>query len=66
MFRYRVKNMFGFSLGYSPEIELKSAKAPDTPSDVVTSIDGNDLKIEWNEPGNNYDTITRYEIEIKS
>jgi hypothetical protein len=27
LFRYKVKNMFGFS-GYSPQVQLKSAKAP--------------------------------------
>jgi len=27
LFRYRVKNMFGFS-GYSPVVSIKSAKAP--------------------------------------
>jgi hypothetical protein len=28
LFRYRVKNVHGFSIGYSPEVEIKSAKAP--------------------------------------
>lgn len=28
-FRYRVKNMFGFSDLFSPEVTIKSAKAPE-------------------------------------
>ena len=58
--------MFGFSVNFSPSMQVKSAKAPDTPTNVVTSIDNLDVKIEWTAPANNFDTITRYEIMIKS
>jgi hypothetical protein len=66
LFRYRVKNMFGFSINYSPEVEIKSAKSPNTPTDVQTSIVGHDVKIAWTAPDNNYDTITRYEVQIRN
>lgn len=64
LFRYRVKNMFGFSLEFSPETEVKSAKAPEEPTGVVTEIVGHDLKIGWSPSDDNYDPITRFEIEI--
>jgi hypothetical protein len=46
-FRYRVKNMLGFSETYSPIAEIKSAKAPLSPTGVLTSIAGKNVKIEW-------------------
>lgn len=63
-FRYRVKNIFGFCAGYSPEVEFKSAKEPDTPSDLLTSISGRNIKIQWTAQSENYDPITRYEIQV--
>ena len=58
--------MFGFSVDFSPTVEIKSAKAPDTPTDVLTSIDGLYVKIAWTAPSDNYDQITRYEILIQT
>ena len=43
-FRYRVKNIFGFS-SYSPVSIFKSAKAPNTPTSLVTSIVGKSVLI---------------------
>jgi predicted GTPase len=65
-FRYRIKNILGFSEEYSPEAEVKSAKAPLSPTDVVTSISGKNVLIEWTSSDDNYDTVTRFEIEIES
>jgi hypothetical protein len=65
LFRYRVKNMFGFSVEYSPGAELKSAKAPETPMDAATSIAGKNVLIEWTPDSDNYDTVTRYEVELR-
>jgi len=64
-FRYRVKNMLGFSVEFSTEAEIKSAKAPLAPTDVLTSIAGKNVKIKWTPQDDNYDTVTRFEIEIK-
>lgn len=66
LFRYRVKNMLGFSTSYSPEAEVKSAKAPNEPLSAATSIAGKNLKIEWVPGDENYDTVSRYEIEIRT
>jgi autonomous glycyl radical cofactor GrcA len=64
MFRYRVKNIFGFSTGYSPVATIKSAKRPEKPASITTSISGQNVKIDWVTPFDNYDSITRFEIEI--
>jgi hypothetical protein len=66
LFRYRVKNVFGLSDDFSPEVEIKSAKAPNEPSSAATSIVGYDVKIEWVPSDDNYDAIIRLEIEILS
>jgi len=36
LFRYRVKNIYGFSTGYSPVASFLSAKAPEPPAVVIT------------------------------
>lgn len=64
MFRYRVKNIFGFSAGYSPVATVKSAKAPEMPATIATSISGQNVKISWASPFDNYDSITRYEVDV--
>jgi hypothetical protein len=46
-------------------VELKSAKAPDTPSDLLTSIQGRNVKIQWTPQSENFDPVTRYEIQIQ-
>ena len=61
-FRYRVKNIHGFSLGYSPVIEFKSAEAPETPSNLQTAISGRNVRITWTPNAANYDAITRFEV----
>jgi hypothetical protein len=66
LFRYRVKNIFGYSIGYSPETEVKSAVAPDAPIDLQTSISGRNIKVEWTPSSDNYDEVIRFEIEIES
>lgn len=66
LFRYRVKNIFGFSDGYSPITELKSAISPETPTDLQTSIQGRNVKIQWTPASDNYDQVVRFEIEFES
>jgi hypothetical protein len=64
LFRYRVKNIFGFS-GYSPQASIKSAKAPSQPLSVMTSISGENVLIEWVPADDNYDEVLRFEIIIQ-
>jgi hypothetical protein len=59
-----VKNIFGFSLGYSPVSQFKSATAPDSPQNITTLISGRNVKVEWVPQNNNYDQITRFDIQI--
>lgn len=66
LFRYRIKNIFGLSAGYSPVSKVKSAKAPNMPLTATTSIDGNNIKIEWTPSTENFDAISRFNIEIKT
>lgn len=63
-FRYRVKNIFGFSDSFSEHIEIKSAKPPVAPTNVSTQINGTYVVIQWTPSFNNYDDIIRFEIEI--
>ena len=64
LFRYRVKNIFGFS-GYSPQASIKSAKAPSQPLSVQTSISGENVLISWVPADDNYDTVLRFEIIVQ-
>jgi len=45
LFRYRVKNIFGFSYNYSPVSMIKSAIAPNAPTNLSTSISGRNVLI---------------------
>jgi hypothetical protein len=65
-FRYRVKNIHGFSSDYSPVAEFKSAEAPEMPSNLQTAISGRNVRITWTPNADNYDAITRFEVQIQS
>jgi len=47
LFRYRVKNIYGWTLSYSPTVSILSAKRPDKPNMAITEISGNNVKIGW-------------------
>lgn len=63
-FRYRVSNIYGWSLGYSSELSILSATPPDTPDVAVTSISSSYVKIDWDKPNENFALITAYMITI--
>lgn len=65
-FRFKVRNIFGWSSGFSPTSTVLSAKAPATPGVAVTSISGLHVKIDWTAPSSNAATITSYRVEIKA
>lgn len=65
IFRYQVKNILGFSIGYSPETVIKCAKAPSSPISVTTTVSGKNVLIQWTPSNDNFDTVIRFEIEIK-
>ena len=66
MLRYRVKNVFGWSEGYSPQVTILSANIPDTPTMAMTEIVGQNVKVSWVAPNENYSSITSYKILILS
>lgn len=65
-FRYRIKNVFGFSNSFSPTAEFKSAAAPSPITQLTTELAGRNVLIAWLASSDNYDTTTRFEIQIKS
>jgi len=64
-FRYSIKNIIGFAIGYSPEIEIKCALAPLPPVSVTTTVSGKNVLIQWSPSSDNFDTVIRFNIEIK-
>jgi hypothetical protein len=66
LLRYRVKNVFGWSDGYSPQVTILSANIPDTPGSATTEIEGQNVKVSWAAPSENYSTISSYKILILS
>lgn len=66
LFRYRVRNIFGWSPDYSPTASILSAKAPSTPVPVVTEISGSNVRVSWNAPNNNAAPILSYTIELQA
>lgn len=62
-FRYRVKNIFGWSV-FSNILTAYPGVAPDTPASISTENSGTSVIISWTEPYNGGDKITSYLIEI--
>jgi hypothetical protein len=62
LFRYRVKNIYSWSLSYSPTVSILSTKKPDKPAIATTEISGNNVKISWQAPPSNSSQITAYKI----
>lgn len=61
MFRYRVKNIFGWG-PYSNEVSTISATIPDAPSSPTTSNIGISVMIQWNAPYNGGSVILNYNV----
>ena len=62
-FRYRIKNIYGFSL-YSPVVEIFCAKVPAVIVTPTLSYVGKNVKIVWTAPDNNFNAIKGYKVEI--
>jgi hypothetical protein len=65
-FRYRIRNIFGWSAAYSPELTVLSAKIPTTPDSVATVISGLNVLLSWTTPTANSSPITSFTIEIRA
>lgn len=64
-FRYRVKNIHGWSPEYSPEVEIMAAEKPSAPATPTTGIQGTSAAITWVAPSANGSPILSYLIEIQ-
>jgi hypothetical protein len=51
-FKVKSRNVFDFSVGYSNEISILAASTPAKPNPPTTTIDGANVKIEWQVPNN--------------
>ena len=65
-FRYRIRNIFGWSVSYSPELTVLSAKIPATPTTVTTTISGLNVLLDWTAPSDNASPITSFTVEIRT
>ncbi len=64
-FRYRIKNIYGFS-DYSPIADIFCAKAPaQVTTPTLTYVDKN-VKIDWDTPDANFNPILGYKVEIQT
>jgi hypothetical protein len=64
-FRYRVKNIHGWSPGYSPEATVVAANKPTAPATVTTQLIGTSVRIDWAPPAANGAPIQYFTIEIR-
>ena len=62
-FRYRTKNLFGWS-DYSSVTVVLAAKAPDTPVAPVTLNVGTSVRIQWTMPYNGGSNFLTYSVQI--
>ena len=63
-FRYKVKNLFGFSKDYSPLLNVIAATVPDAPGSVTVSLDNLNIDITWTTPNSNGSPLLSFSIEI--
>ena len=63
-FRYRVKNIHGWS-DYSSVLEAYPGVVPEAPFDIITENSGKSVKVSWSEPYNGGDNIFAYKVEIQ-
>ena len=64
-FRYRVKNIFGWS-PYSTAISALAATVPERPAMVTTLNVGTSVRIEWSSPYNGASPIIAYNVQIQA
>jgi len=64
-FRYRVKNIHGWSAGYSPEVQIMAAAVPDAPAAPGTSLTGALVTVTWAAPAANGAALQSYVVELQ-
>jgi len=63
-FKIEAKNEYGYS-EYSETISLLAAHIPEIPTTVLTTIEGQQVKVSWTLPSDNGSPITAYKVYIK-
>jgi len=62
-FKVQARNDFGFS-DFSEDVQIKAAQRPDVAGAPATSVQGDDVLIDWNEPDDKGSDILDYRISI--
>ena len=65
-FRYRIRNVFGWSASYSGTVTILSATVPATPVAATTAIAGSFVRVSWVKPAENSSPIVSYDVKIKA
>ena len=65
-FRYRVRNKYGWSDGFSPIMEARTATIPDKVDDTLNFqvIDELTVRISWDQPYNGGSPVLQYRIDF--
>ncbi len=64
LFKLRAKNSYGWGV-FSTIVSIDATDKPSQMSAVTTTIESNTfVRISWSAPSDNYDTITKYRINI--
>jgi hypothetical protein len=62
-FKVEAKNEYGYS-DFSTTLSLLAADIPEIPTNVITEIDGSQVKLSWTLPSDNGSPITAYKVYI--
>jgi len=61
-FKLRARNVHGWSTSFSAIVQYQSAQWPDKPLPVTTSLVNTSIRISWQQPADNFKTITKYRV----
>lgn len=62
-FKVAARNTVGYSL-QSTAVTILAAQMPDQPDPPVTTLNGENVEISWNEPGTGGSPVTFYQITV--
>lgn len=63
-FKYRARNVYGWG-PFSEEVTIKAARQPEQMLPIETVIENNFVKVSWEYPTDNSDTVSEYEILVR-